>query len=502
MNKQVIPPATHRGAGILLHPTSLPGEGPSGELGDEALRFIDFLAEAGQRIWQVLPLGPVHEDLSPYQSLSAFAGNPALIGRQWLLEGLRTCPAWQEAWSQLGKAALIEQCHQHCMGDPAQHRDFQDFCRQQASWLEDYALFMLLKQRFDGLGWYDWPVVYRDRDPAALAALRHEAGEALQGYRYEQFLFYTQWQRVRAYAHTRGIDILGDMPIFVAYDSADVWACRDAFLLDEGGHPTVVAGVPPDYFSVTGQRWGNPHYDWEWMEADEFRWWHWRIAQHLQLFDMFRIDHFRGFEACWEIPAWEETAINGRWVKVPGDQLFASLEAQFGRLPIIAEDLGVITEEVTALRKKYRLPGMLILQFAFDSGPDNPYLPCNHTPDSVVYTGTHDNDTTMGWYQGLDVAQQQRVLGYLGHPAESMPWALIEAAYASVAQWAIIPMQDMLELGSEHRMNTPGVTQGNWQWRFQWAQLPGALPSRLAKLCKRWERGDGQGVLGTGQGKA
>ncbi|MBW6477662.1 MAG: 4-alpha-glucanotransferase, partial [Chromatiales bacterium] len=242
------------------------------------------------------------------------------------------------------------------------------------------------------------------------------------------------------------------------------------------------------YFSATGQRWGNPHYDWEWMEADGFRWWHWRVEQHLQLFDLFRIDHFRGFEASWEIPAWEETAINGRWIKVPGDELFASLKARFGDLPIIAEDLGVITEEVTALRKKYQLPGMLILQFAFDSGPDNPYLPHSHTVDSVVYTGTHDNDTTLGWFNALDEGRREQVMAYLGHPKDPMPWALIEAAYASVAQMAIIPMQDVLELGSEYRMNIPGVAQGNWRWRFQWEQLAAEQAGRLAELCQRYHR--------------
>lgn len=475
-----------REAGVLLHPTSLPGEGAQGELGDEALRFIDFLAAAGQKIWQVLPLGPVHDDFSPYQSLSAFAGNPALIGRYWLLDDLRKTAAWQKDWEHLPKDDLIQLCHQHCLVDEQQ--SYALFCQQQASWLDDFALFCLLKARFDGSGWFDWPTEYRDRDEQSLEALRKEVAEELSVYCYQQYLFYSQWQRIRDYAATRGIRILGDMPIFVAFDSVDVWACRDAFLLDETGHPTVVAGVPPDYFSATGQRWGNPHYDWEWMEADGFHWWHWRIEQYLQLFDSFRIDHFRGFEACWEIPAWEDTAVNGRWVKVPGDELFASLYRHFGKLPIIAEDLGVITDEVTELRKKYHLPGMLILHFAFDSGPDNPYLPHHHTIDSVVYTGTHDNDTTMGWYNSLDNGRRQQVMEYLGHPVAPMPWALIDSAYASVAQTAIIPMQDILELGSEHRMNIPGVAEGNWRWRFQWGDLPGDRAARLATLCERYNR--------------
>jgi 4-alpha-glucanotransferase len=278
------------------------------------------------------------------------------------------------------------------------------------------------------------------------------------------------------------------MPIFVAHDSADVWACRTAFELDEAGNPTVVAGVPPDYFSETGQRWGNPLYDWDWMEADGFDWWHRRIAHQWLLYDLLRIDHFRGFEACWEIPAHEETAINGRWIKVPGDEMFASLAARFGELPILAEDLGIITDEVTALRKKYGFPGMLILQFAFDSGPDNPYLPHNHHEDSVVYTGTHDNDTTVGWFDSLSQGQREQVLEYLGHPRDPMPWPLIETAYASVARQAIIPLQDGLCLGGEHRMNTPGTTVGNWRWRFQWADVPEELASRLAELVVRYGR--------------
>lgn len=477
-------PLMHREAGILLHPTSLPGDGPRGELGDEALRFIDFLAAAGQRLWQVLPLGPVHEDLSPYQSLSAFAGNSELIGHQWLLEGL----GGGAELAQLQRHELVALHHQRCLSGGEAREDFELFVSSQACWLEDYARFRVLRERFGQQGWDAWPEPFRDRHPEALSQLEREAAEALDYYRYQQFLFYQQWQHIKGYANERGIRILGDMPIFVAYDSSDVWANRDAFLLDESGQPTVVAGVPPDYFSATGQRWGNPHYDWEWMESDDFRWWHRRVAQHLELFDLFRIDHFRGFEASWEIPVHEETAMNGRWVEVPGDALFASLKREFGPLPIVAEDLGVITPEVTALRKKYRLPGMLILQFAFDSGPDNPYLPHNHSEDSVVYTGTHDNDTTLGWYHSLSPEQRHRVLEYLGFPQEPMPWALIECAYASVARQAVVPMQDVLGLGGEHRMNTPGTPQGNWRWRFQWSALDEETAPRLRELAERYGR--------------
>jgi 4-alpha-glucanotransferase len=475
---------TRREAGIILHPTSLPGEGLLGELGDEALRFVDFLADAGQHLWQVLPLGPVHEDLSPYQSLSAFAGNPELIGREWLLE---TLPQHGTETAQLPRHNLIEYHYQqHSQaGDTA---EFEAFCQKESYWLDDYACFRVLKDRFQQRPWNEWPIELRDRHGDALKELKSKAGEALGYYRYQQFLFYQQWSRIRQYANSKGVRILGDMPIFVAYDSADVWANRNAFLLDEAGAPTVIAGVPPDYFSETGQRWGNPHYDWEWMESDGFRWWHLRVAQQLELFDLFRVDHFRGFEACWEIPVHEKTAINGRWVKVPGDALFSSLREAFGELPIVAEDLGVITAEVTALRRKYHLPGMLILQFAFDSGPDNPYLPHNHTEDSVVYTGTHDNDTTLGWYHSLPVEQQHRVHEYLGFPREPMPWALIESAYASVARQAIVPMQDVLGLGGEHRMNTPGTTEGNWRWRFQWSELPKESIDKLHEFTERYGR--------------
>jgi len=479
-----------RKAGILLHPTSLPGEGSSGEFGEEAIRFIDFLAAAQQRIWQVLPLGPVHEDRSPYQSLSAFAGNCELIGRHWLLEQW-WLPEEQEAVKSLAKSVLVEKTYQRFvrLRDDELHHAFGVFCREHAHWLEDYVLFRVLKQRFADKAWHQWPAHFRDRHPAALEEVRLAESQHLACYRFEQFLFYTQWQRIKRYANGHGIEILGDMPIFVAHDSADVWACQDAFELDESGRPTVVAGVPPDYFSATGQRWGNPLYDWDWIEAEGFDWWHRRIAHQWQLYDQLRIDHFRGFEACWEIPGYEETAINGRWIKVPGDEMFASLLARFGTQPIIAEDLGIITDEVTELRKKYGFPGMVILQFAFDSGPDNPYLPHNHHEDSVVYTGTHDNDTTVGWFNSLAGPQQQHVLEYLGHPADAMPWPLIESAYASVARQAIIPLQDALGFGQEHRMNVPGTSEGNWGWRFQWESVPRGLAERLAEMVTRYGRG-------------
>lgn len=481
-------PLQRRQAGILLHPTSLPGPWHCGDLGAEAWHFVDFLAAAGQRVWQILPLGPTHEDLSPYQSLSAHAGNPQLISiealqaRGWL--GAASPDPRREA-----KVPLIAQAWQgfQARADDAARAALQHFIAA-SHWLEDYALFCLIKRLQQGSGWSEWPAPLRDRDPAALAALQQKYADELAVLRFEQFVFDEQWQALKRHANGKGIAIFGDMPIFVAHDSADVWAQRQCFDLDEGGHPTVVAGVPPDYFSATGQRWGNPHYDWEWMETDGFRWWRQRLEGQLRLFDLVRIDHFRGFEAYWEIPAHEETAINGRWMKAPGDALFSVLAERFDPLPVVAEDLGTITAEVTALRDKYALPGMRILHFAFGGGADNPYLPHNHTENSVVYTGTHDNDTTLGWWAGSGEALRHHVLEYLGQPSEPMPWPLIRAAYASVARLAVVPLQDVLELDGSHRMNTPGTTEGNWRWRFTWEMVAPDCAPRLYRLAEVYRR--------------
>lgn len=481
-------PLQRRQAGILLHPTSLPGPWHCGDLGAEAWHFVDFLAAAGQHVWQILPLGPTHEDLSPYQSLSAHAGNPQLIS----IEALQA-QGWLDAVTpdprREAKAPLIARAWQgfQARADEAARAALHQFI-DGTHWLEDYALFCLIKRLEQGRGWSEWPAPLRDRDPAALDALRSRHADELAVLRFEQFVFDQQWQALKRHANGKGIAIFGDMPIFVAHDSADVWAQRQCFDLDEGGHPTVVAGVPPDYFSATGQRWGNPHYDWEWMETDGFRWWRQRLEGQLRLFDLVRIDHFRGFEAYWEIPAHEDTAINGRWMKAPGDALFAVLAERFDPLPVVAEDLGTITPEVTALRDKYALPGMRILHFAFGGGSDNPYLPHNHSENSVVYTGTHDNDTTLGWWHSSDEGLRSGVLEYLGLPAEPMPWPLIRAAYASVARLAIIPLQDVLELDASHRMNTPGTTVGNWRWRFSWDMVAPDRAPRLRRLAEVYRR--------------
>ncbi len=466
----------HRRAGILLHPTSLPG----GTLGVEAHHFIDRLAACGITLWQMLPLGPTHGDGSPYQCLSSHAGNPALIS----FDGLRAEGWLDDTSSGLGQAFAG---FLHRAG-PKDRAAFAAFMEEEAGWLEDYALFIALRERFGGKAWYDWPAGLRERDAAALRQARIELHARIDLVRFEQFVFFRQWEALRAHARRRGVYLFGDMPIYVAHDSVEVWARPELFAVDAEGRAEEVAGVPPDYFSATGQRWGNPLYRWEHHEAEGFAWWLGRFASHFKLFDLVRIDHFRGLEAYWAIPAACETAIDGRWVKAPGDALLNAVKGHFGTLPLVAEDLGIITEEVVRLRKRHGLPGMRILQFAFDGHPENPYLPHNHTQDSVVYTGTHDNDTTLGWWDGLDAGTRQRIVEYLGLSPEPMPWPLIRAAFESVAHLVILPLQDVLGLGSEARMNTPGTTEGNWRWRFAWGQWEEALSARLRGMVELYGR--------------
>jgi len=477
-------------AGILLHPTSLPGPAVNGDLGDDAYRFVDFLARTGQRVWQVLPLGPTHNDLSPYQSLSAFAGNRHLISLHRLVE-------W--GWLHVSEVVIREpyelsRVMAHALqmfssrASQSEQDEWREFCAKAEGWLDDYALYCVIRQEQHMRAWCEWPEPLRWRSPDALREVRSRHSDEIEAIRFEQFLFYRQWQQLKRYANEKGVQLFGDMPIFVGHDSADVWSQPEGFLLDTAGQPSVVAGVPPDYFSQTGQRWGNPHYDWEWMAKNDFQWWRERVAWHMQMLDLVRIDHFRGFEASWEIPASEATAINGRWVKAPGEQLFNRLLQQFGKLPLVAEDLGIITPEVEALRDRYGFPGMRILQFAFEGGPANPYLPYNHTPNSVVYTGTHDNDTTLGWFNNLNRDLQTHILHFLGDVREAMPWPLIRATHASVARLAIIPIQDLLALGEEHRMNIPGTTQGNWRWRFQWEWLEGDMERKLLETTRLYGR--------------
>jgi 4-alpha-glucanotransferase len=482
-----------RRAGILLHPTSLPGGVGNGDLGPDAFRFVDFLADCGVTVWQTLPLGPTHEDLSPYQCLSVHAGNFRLISLQalvelgWLDDARLDASQDLDAQRKVRLTAAFNGFQRIANSDD---RDtFAQFVEDHSSWLDDFALYQALRDACGDQAWYSWPKAICERQPDALAAERKRLASQIHQIRFEQFLFYRQWKKLRHYANERGVLLFGDVPIFVAHDSADVWAHREWFSVDEHGHPQVVAGVPPDYFSETGQRWGNPHYRWDALKSHGYGWWLERVRSQMEMFDLVRIDHFRGFEAYWEIDAQSDTAVNGRWVEGPGDSFFLALKREFGELPLVAEDLGVITPEVTALRKRFRLPGMKILQFAFDGAPDNPYLPHNHEVRGVVYTGTHDNNTSMGWYQDLSDEQRNYVRHYLGGSGEPMPGLLVRTALASVARLAVIPMQDVLGLDGAHRMNIPGITEGNWRWRFDWSQVVEGHKHQLREWVQLYGRG-------------
>lgn len=466
-----------RRCGVLLHITSL----PSGNLGKDAYRFVDFLQQAGVTVWQMLPLGPTHNDGSPYQCLSAHAGNIRLIS----IEKIRTQP-WCNAGELTGGkiSTQIALAYRQFLANASKElqQDFADFCIDQAYWLDDYVLFREIRHLQHSTAWFDWPVALRDRHPAALDEIRQQRHESLHIRSFEQYMFHSQWRALKVYANQRGVKLFGDMPIFVAHDSADVWADPQLFTLDETGQPEKVAGVPPDYFSDTGQRWGNPLYRWQQHIDSQFEWWQQRLQTQLQLFDLIRIDHFRGFEACWEIPASCETAIEGQWVKAPGVALFNALLARFKELPLVAEDLGIITAEVNALREQFAMPGMKILQFAFGDDASNPYLPHQHTQDSVAYTGTHDNNTSLGWYQALDPGSKNHLHQYIGPSSETMPWLLNRMALQSVAALAVLPMQDILALDAAHRMNVPGTTEDNWRWRFHWDMLPADCAESLRHL--------------------
>ena len=488
---QFHPLLSQRRAGVILHPTSLPGPRSQGDLGPDAYQFINFMADSGLSIWQILPLGPVHEDRSPYMSLSMYAGNTALINPE-LLVGWEFLSAddLNQAQSSDNKKPLLMTAAQRFFdgADGELQKQYNEFLQSNSYWVQDYALFEALRNHFSVSAWNEWPEAFKHRDPQALKEFENQHYAEVQQIRFEQFVFYKQWRELKRYANERNIIILGDMPIFVAHDSADVWQHQEYFDLNDDGSPRVIAGVPPDYFSETGQRWGNPLYRWDKMVSDNFQWWVNRFRFALSEYDSVRVDHFRGFEAYWEIDAEEETAINGRWVKAPGEALFNTLLEHCEDLPIVVEDLGTITPEVNALREEFGWPGMKVMQFAFDGNQDNPYLPRNHLPNSVVYSGTHDNDTTLSWFEDLPEDRQEFIKNYIGNSGEPIPWLLVEAVYRSVANWAIVPMQDLLSLGKGHRMNLPGVQQGNWVWRFHWDQLPENLVSKIHNIIVQFER--------------
>ncbi|MCS7061148.1 MAG: 4-alpha-glucanotransferase [Anaerolineae bacterium] len=504
-----------RASGLLLHPTSLPGRFGIGELGKQVYEFIDFLAAAGQRLWQVLPLGPTGYGDSPYQCFSAFAGNPLLISLDTLVEEGALSPAdvanappfpaqrvdygpvIQFKFDRLRRSFDYFQRH----AAPEDRAAFEAFCAANAGWLDDYALFMAIKEAHGGRVWSIWERDIARREPAALARCQAQLRREQRIWQYTQYQFFKQWRAVREYAHAHGIEIIGDIPIFVAYDSADAWANREQFYFDEDGAPTVIAGVPPDYFSPTGQRWGNPLYRWDVMQQHGFDWWIARCHSAFTLYDRVRIDHFRGFEAYWEVPADEPTAIKGRWVKAPGYELFRAIEqalrpadAPAGyRLPIIAEDLGVITPEVEALRDTFGFPGMRVLQFAFVADTKSAYLPHNYIRNCVAYSGTHDNNTTVGWFNSLDERTRKQVLSYTGTDGRQIHWALARLLMMSVADTIVLTMQDVLGLGEEARMNLPGRPDGNWQWRLLPGQLTDELAGRLREMAVAYGRFDESG---------
>ena len=491
-----------RAAGILLHPTSLPGQFGMGDMGREAYRFVDLIAEAGLGLWQLMPLGPTGFGDSPYACFSAFAGNPLLISPERLREegllsesDLEHSPGFPEDRVDFGPVIQFRKellrrawCNFKSQATEGQREDFEDFCRACSSWLDDFALFMALKEVHQTV-WNVWEKDLVRRKPAALHRAAKKYSDLVQSQKFAQYLFFRQWKALKQYANDLGIRIIGDIPIFVAYDSADIWAHPEFFQLDDNLAPTVVAGVPPDYFSKTGQLWGNPLYRWDVMEHEGFQWWVERFRANLEMLDIIRLDHFRGFEAYWEVPASEKTAINGRWVKAPGDALFRTLCAKIGDVSIIAEDLGIITPPVEELRDAFGFPGMKVLQFAFGDDPDNKYLPHNFIPNCAVYTGTHDNDTSLGWYHNSSAENERDfVRRYLATDGREIHWDMIRLAFSSVAHTAVVPLQDVLGLGSEARMNYPGKASGNWAWRFREGQLTPDILHRLAGLLRLYGR--------------
>jgi 4-alpha-glucanotransferase len=485
----------NRSSGLLLHPTSLPSPHGIGDLGSAAYDFVKFLADRDQQFWQVLPLGPTGYGNSPYMCYSAMAGNPLLISLEvlqqegWLTEAdLAELPDFPAHWVDFdrvvaAKIPLLQRAATNFKSNstPKDQQQFQQFCYRSAAWLDDYALFRALKDAHHGAAWNAWEPALAQRHPAEIAQQQKELAAEIFVHKYQQFEFFRQWSKLKQAANLEGIQIIGDIPIYVAHDSADVWATPQYFQLDpETGAPEFMAGVPPDYFSPTGQLWGNPIYDWEALAEDGFQWWIDRFRNLLACVDLIRVDHFRGFQAYWQVPKGEETAEQGEWVEGPGASLFEQIAQGLGQLPILAEDLGDISPEVLVLRDQFEFPGMKVLQFAFGGGADNPFLPFNHVRNCVVYTGTHDNDTTQGWFNQLTDQERERVVDYLGCLSpQGIHWDLIRLAFGSIANQAILPMQDLLGLDTRARMNFPGKPEGNWAWRYLPADLNSEMGDRL-----------------------
>ncbi|WP_017298255.1 4-alpha-glucanotransferase [Nodosilinea nodulosa] len=499
-----------RASGVLLHPTSLPGRFGIGDLGQAAYAFIDFLAKSGQTLWQVLPLGPTGYEHSPYiMNFSTFAGNPLLIdleqlAAEGLLEAEDLTPLTDVDPERVDfekviahKTHFLRRACDRFFSMPERQENFHQFCQEQSSWLDDFAFFMALLEANEGKSWNFWEPAIARREPEALQAQREALKDQIQYHQFVQFKFFEQWQKLRQYANDRNIKIIGDISIYVCHNSSDVWADPEIFKLDPNTfEPAYIAGVPPDYFSATGQLWGNPVYNWEKVEKTDFAWWIKRFQVTLQYVDIVRVDHFRGFEAYWQVPAGEETAIGGEWIEAPGERFFIALEKALGTLPILAEDLGIITPEVETLRDRFDFPGMRILMFAFGDDPDNAYLPHNYTRNTVVYPGTHDNDTAIGWWQQASDAEKWFLARYAGYSSpeaiEDINWLLIRTALSSVADLAIIPLQDLLDLDGRSRMNDPSHNDGNWRWRYRSSTLlTQALSDRLLTMTQLYSRSGG-----------
>lgn len=491
-----------RSSGILLHVTSLPGDEGIGTLGKNAYGFVDFLTENKQKLWQILPLGPVGAGNSPYQCFSAFAGNPLLIDLQLLTRDELLAeadflhfPEFSEKNVEFEKVRTwkhqqLKKAFSNFQKNRIQHfqNEYNHFLNEHGWWLHDYALFMAAKDYFGNVSWHEWDEGFKLREPAAILQMSERLKRETDYHKFLQFLFFRQWFRLKEYANSKGVSIVGDVPLYVSGESSDVWANTDIFLLDKNLEPLEVGGVPPDYFSATGQLWGNPVFDWQRLKDRDYDWWMARLHFNLNLFNLVRIDHFRGLESYWSIPANEQTAIAGRWVPAFGREMLAKLKSQIGELPLIAEDLGIITPEVDQLREEFGLPGMKVLQFAFSEGAAHKDLPHNYSDNFVVYTGTHDNNTTLGWLNSVEGHEKKMVETYIGSTDRAGLAKIVEMAISSVAKMAVIPLPDILELDSESRMNTPGTAHGNWGWRFQWEQLEDEKKNFLKELTEKYNR--------------